>query len=245
MSEHQVRDRVFKKYINCEQNYFGHAMSSAEMLNIWALHHLCRDWPWNSKRKWGKLHFIVIAPSLPSFSFTYRSGCSVERSSLGSARHGLPRSCPAFCWPGTFLSSFQDSPQQEMAPVSIALSSAHCCSARAQQRHGPEKTAEELGRVNLCVMLCGWSGQQGSWLSAPLLSYGRIHFFKRGVPVVENGEQETGQRCISNSSGRGDTVESPSAAFRLKDYSNRNTRALGKVRLYWASFMSFGGRFLF
>lgn len=31
-------------------------------------------------------------------------------------------------------------------------------------------TAEELGRINLCVKLRGWSGPQGSWLSVPLFS---------------------------------------------------------------------------
>lgn len=169
MSEHQVRDRIFKKYIKCEQNYLGHATCSTEMLNIWALHHLCRDWSWNSERNWGKLHFILIALSLPSFSFTYWSCCFAERSNPSSACRGLPRSCPAFCWPGGFPGPFQDSTQQETAPVSVALSSAHWCSAGAQQclREG---TAEELGRVKLCAVLCGWRGQQGSWLAVPLLS---------------------------------------------------------------------------
>lgn len=116
MSEHQVRDRIFKKCINCEQNYLGHATSSTKMLNIWSLHHLCHDWPWNSERNWGKLHFLLIALSLPSFSFTYWSGRSAKRSNLSSARHGLPRSCPAFCWPGAFPFRTTPSRKQLLCP---------------------------------------------------------------------------------------------------------------------------------
>lgn len=176
MSEHQVRDRIFKKYINCKQNELGPATSSTTILNIWALRHLCHDWPWNPKRNWGKLHFILNALSLPSFSFTYWSGCFAKRSNLSSARRGLPRSCPAFCWPGGFLGPFQDNTQQGTAPVPVALSSADCCSAGAQQRarHGPgvpqRGDSRGAGRINLCVKLHDWSGPQGSWLSVPLFS---------------------------------------------------------------------------
>lgn len=85
---------------------------------------------WNSKRNWGKFHFIVIALCLPSFSFPHWSGCFAERSSLGSARRGLPRSCPAFCWPGTFPGPFQDSPSRKQ------LLCPWLCPQLAQQRAG-------------------------------------------------------------------------------------------------------------
>lgn len=60
-------------------------------------------------------------------------------------------------------------------------------------------TAEEPGRVNLCVMLHGQSGQQGAWLSVPLLSfYGRIHFLKGASACCGKwgAGDRSGQRCV-------------------------------------------------
>lgn len=129
MSEHQVRDRIFKKYINHEQNYLGHTVSSAKMLNMWALHLLCHDWPWNSKRNWGKFHLTGIALCLPSFPFPYWSGCFAERSCLGSAQV-LP--CLLLAWRFSQPLSGQLPAENSSCAHSFVL--AHCCSAGAQQR---------------------------------------------------------------------------------------------------------------
>lgn len=191
------------------------------MLNIWALHHFYHDWPWQ-KRNWGKLHFILIAVSLPSFSFTYWSGCFAKRSSLAVGCRG-----PALPFAGLAVFPFpsRTAPsRKQLLCASMPLSSACCCSAGAQQgQESSEKGQQRSWGGQTCARCCtgGGSAPQGSWLAAPPpSSLGKNSLSKRRDCLLwkMGAGDSSGQRCvcINNSSAWGNAVESPKALFCLR-----------------------------
>lgn len=140
MSEHQVRGCIFTQYTHCKQNELGHTISWTKVLNVSSMS-ICAmigNGSWRETEESSALFFLITL-SLPSFSFTYWSGHSDKHSNLGSSRCGLPRSCPAFCWPCCFH-GLSTPHQQKTAGVSAASSSADCCIEMAQ--HGAKPCPE-------------------------------------------------------------------------------------------------------